>query len=91
MKYYIIKLHCWLFGHKMLDDEFYSNNGLECCDRCNTCSHFAYETVLFSEREYYGVIGYPVFATKRLIIRAYYNVIDRFKRKPGFDDDECPF
>ncbi len=76
---------CLFFGHKMSEDEFYSNNGLECCARCKICAHPYDGMEIFSERSYYGVIGYPIFAAKTKIADVYHKVTDRFRKKPDID------
>lgn len=71
MKNQFNKFICKLFGHKF-DEKCMMDNNVEYCFRCfdSRAPHFD-GTTYWTDKEYYGLIGYPIYRLKGYILSKY--------------------
>lgn len=95
MKNQFKKLICVLFGHKM-DYSCMEHHNVQCCLRCGDTREFTYHDLEYwTDAEFYGLIGYPIWRIKNYILAAWIFI----KLKTGKlkindknnEDDSLPF
>lgn len=92
MKNQIKKLICLLFGHKMNYQLMYDMNVQECF-HCKDVRAFYHDgTNFWTDAEYYGILGYPIWRLKNYIWSKYVWVKMKInKPKVNEWDDSLPF
>lgn len=97
MKNQFKKLICVLAGHRMCESTMFNNN-VQSCLRCGDTRAFYYDgTNFWTDQEYYGLIGYPIWKIKNYFLAAwiYFKLkIGKLKinnRTNKDNSDECPF
>lgn len=92
------KYFCKFFGHK-LDEHCYYNHSVLYCLRCfdSRAPHLD-GSEYWTDQEYYGLIGYPIWRLKTYILSKWIWVkLKTGKLKVGkiekedIDKDDCPF